>query len=193
MRRCHRLTQLHAPLIQTNNQQAEESRPPPFPSDTSFASSSDAWADRSLDFNLLGRLQAPRNAERQHGRMPRRHSKQQPITLLSVSPPPSAGRKRQERNLPLKSRKPNRSLGHIAHVPKANAARQEHGERHEAAEPKRHGQGIGGQGGEFVRETRESGGHDDDVGEGEEGVYGGEDEEVELDGGPFVPVVGPPG
>jgi hypothetical protein len=118
MRGCHHLTQLHVPLIQTNNQQAEQSRLPPFSSDMSFASSSDAWADRSLDFNLLGRLQATRNAERQHGSIPRRHSKQQPITLLSVSSHPSALRKRQDETYHSKAANPTAALATLHTFPK---------------------------------------------------------------------------
>jgi hypothetical protein len=101
---------------------------------------------------------------------------------------------RKGRGAPLERGKDDGSLCDIADLAKADAVTQKDCEGDEAGEPEEHGQGLGSQNAKLVAGSAvgESPGHDDEVGEGEDGPDGAEDEEVDLRGRHVVPVAVPP-
>ncbi len=69
-------------------------------------------------------------------------------------------------NVPLKSAKHNGGNHAIAHIPITQyQIAMEHRQRNEPSEPEQHAQGVKSQNGEFVRETREGGGREREIGD----------------------------
>jgi len=119
--------------------------------------------------------------EHMHHRHRSRDREEQP-TQPQVSTPPTTLLARA--NPPFESPKRSPSLRTIAHLPITHPPAQEHRQRDEPREPEQHRQRLRAQNRELVVRdcVGEAPGHDDEVGEGEEGPYGAElpEERIKL-------------